>query len=84
MALNTGINSLNAGAPDIKYTGKEGPQDPRMASDPNVNAELFQMYQDALQSGQLPRGTTFEMLYLVVFVLTVMHSDILDAALNFH
>jgi hypothetical protein len=32
MALNTGINSLNKGAPDIKYTGTEGPQDPRMAS----------------------------------------------------
>ena len=27
-----GIESLNAGAPDIKYTGTEGPQDPRMAS----------------------------------------------------
>ena len=27
-----GIQSLNAGAPDIKYTGTEGPQDPRMAS----------------------------------------------------
>jgi len=32
MALNTGINSLDADAPDITYTGKEGPQDPRMAS----------------------------------------------------
>ena len=31
MALNTGINSLDAGAPDIKYTGREGPQDPRTA-----------------------------------------------------
>ena len=31
MALNTGINSLDAGAPDIKYTGTEGPQDPRTA-----------------------------------------------------
>ena len=27
MAQNTGINSLDAGAPDIKYTGKEGPQE---------------------------------------------------------
>ena len=27
-----GIESLNAGAPDITYTGTEGPQDPRMAS----------------------------------------------------
>jgi hypothetical protein len=32
MALNTGINSLDVGAPEIKYTGTEGPQDPRMAS----------------------------------------------------
>ena len=59
MALNTGINSLNAGAPDIKYTGTEGPQDPRTASAPSGEAELYQMYQDALP--RLPRGTTFEM-----------------------
>ena len=32
MALNTGINSLNKDAPDITYTGTEGPQDPRTAS----------------------------------------------------
>ena len=59
MALNTGINSLDAGAPDITYTGTEGPQDPRMASAPSGEAELYQMYQDALP--RLPRGTTFEM-----------------------
>jgi hypothetical protein len=61
MALNTGINSLDAGAPDIKYTGTEGPQDPRMASATNPEAELHQIYQNALQSGQIPKGTTFEM-----------------------
>jgi len=26
---NTGISSLNAGAPDIKYTGDEGPKSPQ-------------------------------------------------------
>jgi len=56
-----GIESLNAGAPDIKYTGTEGPQDPRMASATNPEAELHQIYQNALQSGQIPKGTTFEM-----------------------
>ena len=39
-----GIESLNAGAPDIKYTGTEGPQDPRTASAPSGEAELYQMY----------------------------------------
>ena len=61
MALNTGINSLDAGAPDITYTGTEGPQDPRMASAPNANAELYQMYQNMLNAGALPQGMTFEM-----------------------
>ena len=40
MALNTEITSLNAGAPDIKYTGTEGPQNPQAS-----NIEQFIMEQ---------------------------------------
>ena len=53
---NNDSDSLNAGAPDIRLSGNQ-----QMASDPSGGAELFQMYQNALQSGQLPKGTTFEM-----------------------
>ena len=31
-----------------------------MASDPNPMAELFQMYLEAIRSGQIPRSTTFD------------------------
>lgn len=31
-----------------------------MASDPDPMAELFQMYQEAIRSGQIPRSTTFD------------------------
>ena len=53
---NNDSNSLNAGAPDIRLTGNQ-----QMASDPSGGAELFQMYQNALQSGQIPKSITFEM-----------------------
>ena len=53
---NNDSNSLNAGAPDIRLSGNQ-----RMASAPSGNAELYQVYQNALQSGQIPKGTTFEM-----------------------
>ena len=34
MAIDyTGITSIDAGAPDIKYTGDEGPKDPRVMSE---------------------------------------------------
>jgi len=50
MALNTGINSLNAGAPDIKYTGTEGPQDPRTAG----ASDYLQYVQEMNALGQQP------------------------------
>jgi hypothetical protein len=31
-----------------------------MASEPNIDAELFQMYLDAIGSGKIPRSTTFD------------------------
>ena len=34
---NTGISSLNAGAPDIKYTGDEGPKSPKQIAGGEYN-----------------------------------------------
>jgi hypothetical protein len=31
-----------------------------MASAPDIDAELFQMYLDAIGSGKIPRSTTFD------------------------
>ena len=45
-----GIRSLNAGAPDITYTGKEGPQDPRTAG----AGDYFQYVQAMNALGQQP------------------------------
>jgi hypothetical protein len=39
---------------DYPYENKE------MASEPNIDAELFQMYLDAIGSGKIPRSTTFD------------------------
>ena len=52
---NKDFDSLNAGAPDIRLSGNQ-----QMASAPSGGAELYQVYQNALQSGQIPQGTTFE------------------------
>ena len=55
MALNTGINSLDkdaldVGASNIKYTGTEGPQDPRTAG----AGDYFQYVQAMNALGQQP------------------------------
>jgi len=52
---NNDSDSLNAGAPDIRLSGNQ-----QMASGPDPMAELNLMYQNALQSGQIPKGTTFK------------------------
>jgi hypothetical protein len=39
---------------DYPYENKE------RASEPNIDAELFQMYLDAIGSGKIPRSTTFD------------------------
>ena len=39
---------------DYPYENKE------MSSEPNIDAELFQMYLDAIGSGKIPRSTTFD------------------------
>lgn len=43
-------------------TGEEVgyPYNEEMSSAPNIDAELYQMYLDAIGSGQIPRATTFE------------------------
>jgi hypothetical protein len=52
-----GITSLDAGAPSIKYTGDIKPQ---MASAPDPMAELYNMFLDLKQQGQIPKEMGFE------------------------
>jgi hypothetical protein len=52
-----GIASLDAGAPSIKYTGDIKPQ---MASAPDPMAELYNMFLDLKQKGQIPKEMGFE------------------------
>ena len=40
---NTGISSLNAGAPDIKYTGDEGPRSPQEEQMQQMQSIVFSM-----------------------------------------
>ena len=48
--------SIQTGAPSIKYEqGRD-----QIASMPDVDAELYQMYLEALKEGQLPPGTDFK------------------------
>ena len=54
MALNTGINSLDAGAPDIKYTGREGPQAPRRDTRTAGVSDYLQYVQAMNALGQQP------------------------------
>jgi hypothetical protein len=52
-----GIASLDAGAPSIKY---EGDIKPQMASAPDPMAELYNMFLDLKQKGQIPKEMGFE------------------------
>ena len=52
-----GIASLDAGAPSIKYTGDIKPQ---MASAPDPMAELYNIFLDLKQKGQIPKEMGFE------------------------
>jgi hypothetical protein len=57
MGGGEGIASLDAGAPSIKYTGDIKPQ---MASAPDPMAELYNMFLDLKQKGQIPKEMGFE------------------------
>jgi hypothetical protein len=57
MGGGQGITSLDAGAPSIKYTGDIKPQ---MASAPDPMAELYNMFLDLKQQGQIPKEMGFE------------------------
>ena len=46
---------------DINVEGPGFDENVEMASDPSINAELYGMYLDALDSGEIPKETTFEM-----------------------
>jgi hypothetical protein len=57
MGGGQGITSLDAGAPSIKY---EGDIKPQMASAPDPMAELYNMFLDLKQKGQIPKEMGFE------------------------
>ena len=52
--------NLQAGAPDLRLEGNQIPQQEEMASMPNIDAELYQLFLDALRKGDVPQGTTFD------------------------
>ena len=52
--------NLQAGAPDLRLEGNQIPQQEEMASAPSIDAELYQLFLDALRKGDLPQGTTFD------------------------
>ena len=51
---------LQAGAPNLKIEGNQVPQEQQLASTPNIDAELYQLFLDALRKGDVPPGTTFD------------------------
>jgi hypothetical protein len=55
--MGGGIGSLDAGAPSIKY---EGDIKPQMASASDPMAELYNMFLDLKQKGQIPKEMGFE------------------------
>jgi hypothetical protein len=57
MGGGEGIASLDAGAPSIKYTGDIKPQ---MASAPDPMAELYNIFLNLKQQGQIPKEMGFE------------------------
>jgi len=52
--------NLQAGAPDLRLEGNQVPQQEEMASMPDIDAELYQLFMDALRKGEIPQGTTFD------------------------
>jgi len=52
--------NLQAGAPDLRLEGNQVPQQEEMASMPDIDAELYQLFMDALRKGEVPPGTTFD------------------------
>ena len=52
--------NLQAGAPDLRLEGNQVPQQEEMASAPGIDAELYQLFMDALRKGEVPPGTTFD------------------------
>jgi len=52
--------NLQAGAPNLTIEGNQIPQQEEMASAPGIDAELYQLFLDALRKGDIPQGTTFD------------------------
>ena len=70
--MGGGIGSLDAGAPSIKYTGDIKPQ---MASNPDPMAELYNMFLDLKQQGQIPKEMGFEQFKQLMEEQTSMSSQ---------
>jgi hypothetical protein len=70
-----GITSLDAGAPSIKYTGDIKPQ---MASAPDPMAELYNMFLDLKQQGQIPKEMGFEQFKQLMEEQTSSQNGIMD------
>jgi len=51
---------LQAGAPNLTIEGNQIPQQEEQASMPDIDAELYQLFMDALRKGDIPQGTTFD------------------------
>ena len=58
--MQMGGEALEAGAPDLTIEGNQIPQQEEMASAPGIDAELYQLFLDALRKGDVPQGTTFD------------------------
>jgi hypothetical protein len=70
-----GITSLDAGAPSIKYTGDIKPQ---MASAPDPMAELYNIFLDLKQKGQIPKEMGFEQFKQLMEEQTSSQGGIMD------
>jgi len=73
--MEMGGEALQAGAPDIQLEGNQIPQQEEMASEPNLDAELYQLYMEALKKGEVPQGTTFDMYKEIIMNLVSQKQD---------
>ena len=68
--MEMGGEALQAGAPEIQLEGNQIPQREEMASMPDLDAELYQLFMDALKKREIPPGTTFDMYKEIIMDLT--------------
>ena len=68
--MQMGGEALETGAPEIQLEGNQIPQREEMASMPDLDAELYQLFMDALKKREIPPGTTFDMYKEIMMDLT--------------